>query len=255
MSQALEIPWSRSDEMATARRVQSRLLPSDASGLSRVERAGLSLPARGIGGDFYDFIEAGPGRLVMVLGDVSGKGVPAALMMAVLQSTLRTHYVLSAGDLARRLESVNRFFVECTASAHYAGLFVGEYDEASEILRYANCGSVPPFVVRRGLRVERLESTCTVLGLFDDWTCGTAEVTLDPQDLLVLVSDGATEATGVDGSAFGDSALATSLLACRDLRAAALVRAVADAAVAFTPRGLTDDLTVVAARVRPRCKR
>ncbi len=241
--------WSHWDEMRSARRVQSRLLPAPASGAGRLEYAGLCVQERGVGGDFYDFLEPAPGRVVLVLGDVSGKGVPAALMMATLQASLRSHYALADVDLPRRLESVNRFFVECTASEHYAGLFVGEYDESSGRLRYANCGHVPPLVLRSGLRAERLESTATVLGLFEEWTCSTCETTLAEGDLLVLVSDGVTEAASAGGDAFGDH-LFPAIVARRELRAGALVRAIVDEVATFCGGATADDLTVVAARVR-----
>ncbi len=241
--------WSHADEMRSARRVQSRLLPSVAAGAGRLERAGLCLQERGVGGDFYDFLDVAPGRVAVVLGDVSGKGVPAALMMATLQASLRSHYALASGGLERRLESVNRFFVECTASEHYASLFVGEYDDATGRLRYANCGHVPPLLLRSGLRPERLEPTATVLGLFEDWTCATAETALAEGDLLLVVSDGVTEAVDARGETFGDLLL-SSLEAHRDLRAGALVRAVADEATAFCGGASADDLTVVAVRVR-----
>lgn len=185
-----------------------------------------------------------------MIGDVSGKGVPAALMMATLRACLRSHYALDSGDLARRLESVNRFFFECTAAEHYASLFVGEFDEGTGRLRYANCGHVPPIVARAGLRLERLRATSTVLGLFDTWSCATAETTLGEGDVIALVSDGVTEAVSPQGDGFGDERLVSALLAHRDLRAGALVRAIADEARAFRGNAPGDDLTLVAARVR-----
>ena len=244
--------WSHVEEMRSARRVQSRLLPSLTPRIAGLECAGLSVPARGVGGDFFDFVEAGPGRVALVFGDVSGKGVPAALMMATLQASLRSHYALATGELARRLESVNRFFVEWTASEHFASLFVGEYDEESGRLRYANCGHVPPYVLRRGLGIERLEATATVLGLFEDWSCVTAETRLSEGDLLLLVSDGVTEAADASGAAYGERRLAAALAAHREMRSGALARAVADEAGAFAEGGPADDLTVVAVRVRGR---
>jgi serine phosphatase RsbU (regulator of sigma subunit) len=244
--------WTHADEMRSARRVQSRMLRCAVPRPGSLECAGLCLPERGVGGDFYDLIEMAPGRVALVLGDVSGKGVPAALMMATLRACLRSHYALASGDLARRLESVNRFFLECTASEHYASLFVGEYDERSERLRYANCGHVPPVVLRRGLRAERLRPTATVLGMFDGWTCGTRETALGEDDLLLLVSDGVTEAASPGGDAFGEERLLAALGAYRDLRAGALVRAISDEVRAFCGGGCADDLTIVAARVRRR---
>ncbi len=242
--------WSRADEMQAARRVQSRLLRGTDFRPDGLECAGLCLQERGVGGDFYDLIQAAPGRVALVLGDVSGKGVPAALMMATLQAGLRSHYALASGGLGRRLESVNRFFVECTASEHYASLFVGEYDEAAGTLRYANCGHVPPLLLRAGLRVERLAPTATVLGLFEPWRCDVVEIPFFEGDLLLAVSDGVTEVAGATGEPFGDRRLAAAALSRREERSAALVRAVADEVRAFAGGRAGDDLTILAARVR-----
>ncbi len=243
-------PWSRADEMLSARRVQTRLLPEHACRRANLECAGLCLPCRDVGGDFYDFIDAAPGRVALVLGDVSGKGVPAALMMATLYACLRSHYALASGDLGRRLESVNRLFLECTAPEHYASLFVGEYDESSGRLTYANCGQTPPFVLRRGLRIERLAPTSTVLGMWDRWACETTETTLAEGDLILAVSDGVTDAADPDGEPYGDQRLLAALTAQRDLRAGVLVRAIADEVRAFCGGDSPDDLTLLAARAR-----
>jgi len=247
---AFPSPWSRADEMRSARRVQTRLFPENAFRRAHLECAGLCLPCRDVGGDFYDFIDAGPGRVALVLGDVSGKGVPAALMMATLHACLRSHYALASGDLGRRLESVNRLFLECTAPEHYASLFVGEYDERSGRLAYANCGQAPPFVLRRGLRVERLAPTSTVLGMWDGWACETAQTTLGEGDLILAVSDGVTDAADPDGEVYGDWRLLTALTAQRDLRASVLVRAIADEVRAFCGGDSADDVTLVVARAR-----
>jgi len=250
LRQVSDASWSHADEMRSARRVQSRLLATPAPAGRALDLSGLSVAARGVGGDFYDFIDVAPGRVAIVLGDVSGKGVPAALMMATLRTALRSHYALASGDLARRLESANRLFVECTASEHYASLFVGEYDETSRRLRYANCGHVAPHLLRRGLGVERLGPTATVLGMFEDWTCATAETPLEEGDVLLVVSDGVTEAANAEGVAFGDRHLAAALAAHRALRSGALARALADEATAFSGDGPDDDLTVVVVRAR-----
>jgi len=244
--------WSHAAEMRSARRVQSRLLPDAAPSSVGLECAGLCLPDRSVGGDFYDFLTIGPGRTALVLGDVSGKGVPAALLMATLRASLRCHYAIGSGDLVQRLQCVNRLFGESTAMEHYASLFVAEFDASSGRLRYANCGHVPPVLLRRGLRVERLDATAGPLGMFEDWVCQANEAVLAEGDLLVVVSDGATEAVGGRGETFGDSRLVAAIQANRELRIAALLRAVADEVRSFCDGGPPDDLTLVAARVRGR---
>ena len=139
-----------------------------------------------MGGDYYDFLELRPGRLALVLADIAGKGVSGALLMANLQANLRSQYAMAVDDLPRLLASVNRLFYENTDDASYATLFFADYDDSSRKLRYANCGHLPPLLLRaRGSsqdqvseapKVEWLRSTCTVMGLFEAWqlrNCGS----------------------------------------------------------------------------------
>ena len=242
-------PWFPLEEMQSARRVQSRMFPPSGE-IAGLECAGLCLPERGVGGDFYDFIPSSPGRIVLVLGDISGKGIPAALMMATLRASLRSHCAVGTGELGRLLESVNRLFLDCTAPEHYASLFVGEFDETTGILRYANCGHVPPVLLRGGLRLERLDATSTLLGLFDGWEGRIARTELARGDLLVVVSDGVVEAAPEGGAEFGEQRLLSAVRAHRELRAGALVRAIADEVRTHCVGSGGDDLTVVAARAR-----
>ena len=243
---------SHFEEMRLAHRVLARLLPRRAPCPEGLEWAGLCLPHSGVGGDFYDFLESCPGRFVLALGDLSGKGIAAALMMATLQASLRSHFALGPGELSALLESVNRIFTGCTASEHYATLFLGELDQASGRLAYVNCGHVSPLVLRGGLRVDRLGPTATPLGMFESWTAPAAETILRDGDLLLIVSDGVTEALGPGGDPFGDDRLLSAFLAHRESRPPAVVRAIADEVRDFTGGRLADDLTLVAARARSR---
>jgi sigma-B regulation protein RsbU (phosphoserine phosphatase) len=158
--------------------------------------------------------------------------------------------LLSSVDVAQRLEVVNRVFTASTAAEHFVSLFVGEFDEASGRLQYANCGHVPPIVLRRNLRVERLEPTGTVLGWFDAWSCDTAHTRLHEGDILLVVSDGVTESMSPAGEFFGDERLVAALVANRERRTSDLVRTIADEARRFRNGVPGDDVTVVAARVR-----
>jgi len=245
-----EQPRTRPWEMRFARNVQARLRPHRLPRLESLEYAGCCLPGRAVGGDFYDFLEPCPGRIAIVLGDISGKGVPAALMMAALQASLRSHYALSTSELERRIESVNRSFFECTALEHYATIFVGEYDDASGRLRYANCGHVPPLLVRADLGVERLESTATLLGMFENWTGSVGEVVLAPGDSLVLATDGILEATDSTGQVFGEPRLLSLVKNHRHLPPNSLIRTIAREVRGFSGDRTVDDQTLVVARVR-----
>jgi serine phosphatase RsbU (regulator of sigma subunit) len=237
-------------EMETAREVQARLLPRRVPQLMTLECAGLALPARGLGGDHYDFLKPSPRRLAIALGDISGKGVPAALMVASLQASLRSHYAAGVGDLARRLESINRLFHETTAIEHFATLFLGEYDDRTRRLRYANCGHVPPLLLRGDGSLERLEPTAPLLGSFECWKCSIADTVLLPGDTLLIYSDGATEATNGACEQFGEQRLASVLRASRRLPLQALLEGVVDEVRRFGGGEPADDLTLVVARPR-----
>ena len=236
------------EEMASAREVQNRLLGRRAPQLDTLECALCYLPARGISGDFYDFIHMGLGRVGLVLGDISGKGVAAALMMASLQAILRSRPAAFTGDLARLLRSANRQFCECTGESHFASLFLGEYNDATRRLRYANCGLTSPLVVHRDFSIDRLESTATVLGMFQDWNCSVREIVLQPGDTVLLFTDGVTEAMNAAGEEFGEIRLLEALRASRHLPLSALVGAMAAAVQEFSGHHLADDVTLLVAR-------
>jgi serine phosphatase RsbU (regulator of sigma subunit) len=242
------------DEMQVAREVQFRLLRSSAPCLETLECGACALPARGVGGDYFDFLRPGPGRLGLALGDISGKGVSAALMMASLQASLRSHYAAAGDDLPKLLQCVNRLHFECTAPQHYASLFLGNYDDVSQRLRYANCGHNPALLVHADSSVDRLVATSTVLGMFETWTCSTAEVALAPGDTLLLFTDGATEATNLAGEAFGEARLLASLLRHGHLSLPSLIQVMLREIRWFAGGRQGDDITLVIARCRPRSK-
>jgi serine phosphatase RsbU (regulator of sigma subunit) len=237
-------------EMRSAREVLSRLLPREAPHLETLEYAGCTMPARTIGGDYYDFLQPEPGHLALALGDISGKGISGALMMASLQASLRSHYATATNDLAPLLRSVNHLFCACTALQHYASLVLAHYDDAGRRLRYVNCGHVPPLLLRRDGGVDRLVPTATLLGAFEEWDCGIGEVTLAPGDLLLLYTDGVTEARDRGGLEFGEERLAATLRRCSRLPAEALIGALLRTVREFTVGPQSDDVTLVVARAR-----
>jgi serine phosphatase RsbU (regulator of sigma subunit) len=240
--------WPSADEMERAREVQMRLLRRSVPALETLEYAGCYLPAHSIGGDYYDFIHLGLGRIGIALGDISGKGVPAAIMMASLQALLRSHSANLCHDLARLLRSVNRLFCDCTAEAHFASLFLGEYDDATRTLRYANCGHNPPLIARRNGAVDRLASTATVMGVFRDWHCSVCEVTLEPGDTLLMFTDGVTEAENAYGEEFGEKRLLELVGRRRRLTVAGLVHEAASVLQTYSGGCLRDDATLLIAR-------
>ena len=216
MAERIETERRADHELQIAAEVQRRLLPTKAVAMTTIEFTGHCVQARAVGGDYYDFLDFGQGRIGLVLGDVSGKGLYAALLMAHLQATLRSLSArLAAEDLTQLLEGVNHGFWESTAGNHFATLFFGHYEDAGRRLRYANCGHPPPILLRADGTVERLPVTAGAVGLFERWTCSVRDVTVERDDLLTIFSDGVTEATNDRGEEFGEARLVEILTAWR----------------------------------------
>lgn len=258
MAERLEAERTAAMEMDIARRVQARLFPQKLPPLQTLEYVGGCVQARQVGGDYYDFLDMGSGVVAIVLADISGKGMSGALLMANLQANLRSQYAVALDDLPRLLQSVNRLFYENSPDDSYATMFFGVYDDASGILCYANCGHVPPLVLRSDASVQRLTSTTTVLGLFQKWDCPIEQIRLHSGDILVVCTDGVTEAPNAQGEQFGDDRLAQVLCRNRSLPVAGLLAAVQSAVQQFSSASQAstqacaqaDDITLIVARRR-----
>lgn len=249
MAERMEADKRAAHEIDIAREVQARLFPQVRPPLKTLQYDGTCIQVREVGGDYYDFLDMGPQRLGIVLADISGKGIAAALLMANLQANLRSQYAIALEDPGKLLSSVNQLFYENTPDDRYATLFFADYDEASRKLRYVNCGHNPPIVLRADGNVERLRATGTVLGLFEKWECSTQEITLRPGDLLVIFSDGVTEAMEGVGEEFGELRFLDCLRSCQSLVPDLLLAKVVSTVQGFTGGRLTDDLTLVIAQV------
>jgi serine phosphatase RsbU (regulator of sigma subunit) len=186
----------------------------------------------------------------IVIGDISGKGIAGALLMANLQANLRSQYAMVLDDLPRFLKSVNRLFCENTPETGYATLFFADYDDRTSRLRYVNCGHLPPILLRRDGSLEQLDSGSTVLGMFADWECTSCETKLMPGDTLVLYTDGITEATSMDGREFGEEGLIEIVRAECHLSVERLLERILEKVRAFSGREQEDDITLVVARGR-----
>ena len=238
----------RKNELEIASNVQQKLFPNRMRRLDSLDYAGLCTPAREVGGDYYDFLDM-PGRsLGFVLGDVSGKGVPAALLMANLQACFRSQAPEALSQPAEVLAAVNRHFFHSTAAERFATLVFALYDDSSRHLRYVNCGHCPPLLLRATGELELLSSTAALLGAFAEWSCTEAGTTLEPGDTLLLYSDGVTEAAGGSGEEYGQERLVHALRVNRLLPAKALVQAIVDDVNEFSGSARGDDVTVVALR-------
>jgi sigma-B regulation protein RsbU (phosphoserine phosphatase) len=237
-------------DLTAAGRVQARMRPNGGPPLATLEYGGQCSEAEAVGGDGYDFVDLGAGRLGVLLADVSGKGVPAALLMAHLQATIRSQLSHDPDDLAALLARVNGLFHAATATERYATAFLGVYDDSSRRLRYVNCGHNPPFVLRRDGSALNLPPGATVLGLMEDWTGREETVELGPGDTLLVYSDGVTEACRPDGEEFGEARLLELLRRLQSRPLAALPAALLAAVDEFGGIEAEDDRTVVVARGR-----
>lgn len=235
-------------ELGIARQVQARLFPQTRPAVRTLEYAGACFQAREVGGDYYDFLDLGRGRLGLVIADIAGKGIAASLLMANLQANLRSQCVIAADQPEHFLKSVNRLFHENTADADYATFFFAEYDDAARRVRYANCGHLAPLLLRRDGGVVRLAPTGTVLGMFEQWTCGFEERRLDAEDVLVLYTDGVTESANGDGEEFGEERLIEAVRRNVSLALPDLIAAVVDRVREFSPQEQQDDITLIVAR-------
>ena len=242
-----------SNELVVASQVQQKLFPERGRTLANFEVAGHCKPAGAVGGDSYDFIDVSKDRLAFVLADVSGKGLPAALMMANLQATLRSGIPRATEELPAFLAQANRQFFDSTQPYHYATLFLGVYDESSRRLRYVNCGHPAAILLRAGGSIDRLASTATAFGLFDELSAKVGETNISAGDTLVAFSDGVVEAVQSGGNELGDERLIDMLQQpgeCLSVPFPDLPQAVLDEILGDFSYQQTDDMTLIVARGR-----
>ncbi|MGH9750257.1 MAG: PP2C family protein-serine/threonine phosphatase [Candidatus Polarisedimenticolia bacterium] len=206
-------------ELEIAASVQAGLFPRRAPVLETVEIAGECRAARGVAGDFYDYLEIGPGRVAVALGDVSGKGISAALLMSNLQAALRAQALFlgsraeqedgghGGSGIARLASLVNRQLCATVDSNRYATLFLGLYDDRTRRLVYTNAGHNPPILLNSDGRLARLHEGGAIVGAFSDARYQQAEAHIPPGAVLLLYSDGLSEAQNAAGEEFGETRL------------------------------------------------
>lgn len=246
----LEAERRAAHELDIAMQVQARLFPQRLPAMRTLEYAGACVQTRRVGGDYYDFLDLGQERLGLVIGDIAGKGMPAALLMANLQANLRSQCAIAVEQPERLLQSVNRLFYENTADSSYATFFYSEFDDRTGRLRYANCGHLPGLLLRESGGVDRLESMAPVLGLFSDWECRTSERRLLPGDLQAIYTDGITEAFNDRDEEFGEERLIEVLQTHRTSSPSDLVGTILDEVRQFSPQEQRDDITLIVARCK-----
>jgi serine phosphatase RsbU (regulator of sigma subunit)/catechol 2,3-dioxygenase-like lactoylglutathione lyase family enzyme len=246
----LEVERRTAQELEIAKQVQARLFPQTLPVLHTLDYAGICIPAREVGGDYYDFLKLGPQQLGLVIGDISGKGIAAALLMAHLHANLRSQCAIAWDQLQLLLRSVNQVFFENTTDSVYATLFFAEYDDKARRLRYANCGHLSAILLRGDNTLERLDSTGTVLGLFSEWDCSIAEREILSGDTLALYTDGITESFNNAGDEFGEQRLIEALRRNRDLSSEGLLASIVEEVQRFSPHEQHDDITLIVAKCK-----
>jgi len=247
-------------EMDTAREIQQRLLPHEQPLLRGWEVTGVSIPSLQVGGDYFDFTSPDQNSLGIAIGDVSGKGVPAALLMSNLQACLKGQ-VLHPSPVADTVTRMNDLLSESTDPHMFATFFYGELDGRTGHINCVNAGHDPALVVRRDGEVEWVSSGGLILGMFGDQEYEQVEIDLGPGDVMVLYTDGITEAGAplvlpgqeppemtddADDDHFGEERLAEVVVAARERSAVGIREAVLAAVkehLAGEPQG--DDITLV----------
>jgi serine phosphatase RsbU (regulator of sigma subunit) len=250
MTEKLEAERRTAQELEIAKQVQARLFPQTLPLIRTLEYAGTCIQARQVGGDYFDFLDLGEGRFGLVTGDVAGKGIAAALLMANLQANLRIQCEMTLDNPRELLRSVNQVFHKNTDESAYATLFFAEYDDERRRLRYANCGHLPALLLRSDNTLERLESTSVVLGLFREWDCLMDERSLRSGDTLAVYTDGITESFNDAGEEFGEERLIDALRRHRHLPPQGIITAVVDEVQRFSAHEQHDDITLTVAKCR-----
>src|SRR5580658_791482 len=240
-------------EIEIAREVQERLFPQHLPEIAGLDYFGRCRTALGVGGDYYDFLALPDGKLGVALGDVSGKGIAAALTMASLQASLRADAMRAGNDIAGLITRVNAMLYDASTEDRYATLFYAQFDPATRRLSYVNAGHCPPILVRRTAKngaVERLDQAGgTVVGLLPECAYERAEVSLGPGDLLVIYTDGFSEAMNPSLEEWGDKRLLEAVSNCNGLPAKDSIDKIMKAADAFASGApQSDDMTLVILR-------
>jgi serine phosphatase RsbU (regulator of sigma subunit) len=235
-------------DLEIARDIQLAMLPGGIRTAGDTVVYGVTKPANTVGGDFYDILTLPDGRLVLALGDVAGKGSPAALLMALLLAMLRT-LVDENLESARLVTRLNAQVARHSPRSRFITLFYAIYDPRDGSLEYVNAGHLPPLLRRRDGRFERVTGdtgTGLALGMFDQATYDTRRISIEPGDLLVLFSDGITEAENAAGRAFDEAGLEGVVAGHAEQDPEAVGRAILRAVEAYTADArLTDDLTAL----------
>jgi sigma-B regulation protein RsbU (phosphoserine phosphatase) len=241
-------------ELTIAREVQNQLFPKDSPLTKTLELKGVCNPARMVSGDYYDFMPLAGDSLAFAIGDVAGKGISAALLMATIQSTMRTQLNTVNGSASQHFSAaalvatLNRQLYATTSPEKYATFFFGIYLEATNALTYTNAGHLAPILLR-GSDIQMLDSTGTVVGAFPIARYEEKTVQLSAGDVLLAYTDGITEPENVYGEMFGEERLKDLVVKYSKADSTELIARTMEAVMEWTGAGeLQDDMTLVVAR-------
>lgn len=262
-------------ELEMAKEVQSRLFPQLVPEFPSLDLAGVCHPARGVGGDYYDFIPLGSGQIGIAVADVAGKGISAALVMSIVQASLRSQLTSETARLTELVALMNRLLHRSTGPSSYATFFYAQFNEATRQLTYVNAGHNPPILVRAGaivsvgpalvrasdqatlavsLETGVVKALCTggmVIGLFESCPYDQETIELSSGDILVAYTDGVTEAFNDEGEEYGEARLRNLVTANMHLSAEALKEKIVDSLREWCQQAAQhDDLTLVIMKVR-----
>jgi serine phosphatase RsbU (regulator of sigma subunit) len=245
---------ARHNDLENAKDVQKAFFPQENLSIPGLTCEIFYKPAQTIGGDYYDFLPLHTDRWGIAIGDVSGKGIDAALLMAFLQASLRAQAMHAHSDLATLIASLDKVIHTCSPRHLYASLFYAEYDAATRLLKYVNAGHNAPIVLQwkdDQYKILRLEPSGTPLGLLEVSHFSSQALRLETGDVLVMYTDGITEAENPEHEFWGQDRLESLLRSCRDHTPAQIVRHILDEVLAFA-NGLSqkDDITLMVIGVK-----
>jgi sigma-B regulation protein RsbU (phosphoserine phosphatase) len=248
LNEVEEVERAMTKEMEQAALIQKRLLPGAAPAVEGLDIAGKATACRTVGGDYYDFLKFPDGRVGVLVGDVAGKGMPASLLMSSLQA--RVHVLFENGDeLAQKMGRLNRSTCQNCPDNRFITFFMTVADPATGELIYANAGHNPPLLVRASGGFETLGGGGMILGIMPKASYTESRAAMQSGDVLILFSDGVTEAPDPQAEEFGEARLAALVASLIDRPAAEIVEAIHAAVAEFTEGApAADDITVVAVR-------
>ncbi len=245
-------------DLEGAKHVQEAFFPPQSFSIPCLSCETFYQPARGIGGDYYDFLSLSGGRWGIAIGDVSGKGIGAALLMASLQASLRAQALHPHSDLTALIGDVNRLVYESSPTAFFASLFYAEYQPATRMLQYVNAGHTPPIIVRpqmESCELFHLRAQAVPIGMFVDTQFAATKFQLAKDDILVAYTDGITEAANASGELWGLERLERLLRSCNRMAPDEIVeRILAEVSEFANGEPQHDDITLVVMKVQEGCE-